>query len=188
MQGHFHDTQMGLPSTRILKMHWLLGIPALSWAHPQQTTGHSYVFEFHWTKKEMQHTYKNNKNLNLKVGYLFNSIYTDFFLLLSLWVNWGEKTKSSFQHYIFLGCYFHLMASLVGFDRWFSLNLEICTLCIVYTASLADYNSVNADFELREQSGSLEASRKCAVLGHIRVQLIKRVNEASLIASSMNAS
>lgn len=62
-----------------------------------------------------------NKNLNPKVGNLPHCTSTIFKLAFSatytLRVNWGEKTKSSFQHNIVLGCYFHLMVSLVGFDR-----------------------------------------------------------------------
>lgn len=81
-----------------------------------------------------------------------------------------------------------MLFSLNGFISWvWQMNLiksrDLHFVHRLHCFISRDYNSVNADFELREQSGSLEASWKCVALGHIRVQLIKRVNEAGLAFS-----
>jgi len=83
---------MGLLST----MHCLLEILALSWAQILNRQQDIRVFESHFGQRDC-----NMRCVRLQKWETCHDRSTILIFSATFWVNWGEKTKSSFQHYIF---------------------------------------------------------------------------------------
>lgn len=149
-------------------MHWLLEILVLSWAQILNRQQDIQVFEFQtgqrglWTKRLQRVVWVDVYKSILTSKWETCHIDWQYWYFLLLFQLIGEKKLNL----AFSIIYFRMLFSLNGFISWVwqmnlikSRDLHFVHRLRCFISRDYGHNSVNADFGLREQSGSLEASR-----------------------------